>query len=197
MTCVSAGMRIEADGVIAGPFADAAQTASAVKALRGSPYGEGAIIALLAKGEDTRGRFLCFASGADECLQLDWSAAECLARIKAVLRRVDRPMTADIIRTGGLEFDVRACAVKFNGNSVPLTAKELGLLLAFLRNPDRVLDRPFLIDRVWGYNYFGSPRTVDVHVRRLRGKLGDFGGRIVTVSCAGYKLMSPRAGTGE
>lgn len=180
--------------ILAGPFSDARSTAAEVKRL--IAIAGNTVIALLPKGAGSRGRFLCLAAGAQECIQLDWSAPENRARIRAVLRRADRaPSVSDgpgsLIRNGALECDAAARTAKIDGENLRLTAKEFSLLLAFAQNPDRVLDRPFLIDRVWGYDYFGSPRTVDVHVRRLRGKLGAFGRRIITVPCAGYRL-APR-----
>ncbi|MFA6092140.1 MAG: response regulator transcription factor [Elusimicrobiota bacterium] len=136
-------------------------------------------------------RLAFFQAGADECLSLDQDVAECLARVKAVLSRVMTKPQEEIIRMGPIELNLTSYTLKVNGKNVPLTSKELDLLYVFLSSPNRVLSRPYLIERVWGYNYFGSPRTVDVHVRRLREKLGKAADLITTVPCVGYKLIPP------
>ena len=97
-------------------------------------------------------------------------------RCAAGLSSVD-PMRVAIKTIGGL----------YDGS----TTKELDLLYVFLSSANRVLSRPYLIERVWGYNYFGSPRTVDVHVRRLREKLAVAAKYITTIPCVGYKLVPP------
>ncbi|MBI5244296.1 MAG: response regulator transcription factor [Elusimicrobia bacterium] len=139
----------------------------------------------------TSARLAFFQAGADECLSLDQDVAECLARIKAVLTRVMVKPQEEILRLGPIELNLTSYTLKVLGKVVPLTSKELDLLYVFLSSPNRVLSRPYLIERVWGYNYFGSPRTVDVHVRRLREKLGKAAKFITTVPCVGYKLIPP------
>ncbi len=136
-------------------------------------------------------RLAFFQAGADECLSLNWDAAECLARIKAVLRRTQVNSSEEIINMGEIELNLTSYTLHINKKRVPLTSKELDLLYVFLSSANRVLSRPYLIERVWGYNYFGSPRTVDVHVRRLREKLGVAAKYITTIPCVGYKLVPP------
>ena len=136
-------------------------------------------------------RLAFFQAGADECLSLGWDAAECLARIKAVLRRTQSSAPEEIIKMGEIELNLTSYTLLVSGKRVPLTSKELDLLFVFLSSANRVLSRPYLIERVWGYNYFGSPRTVDVHVRRLREKLGAAARHITTIPCVGYKLVPP------
>ena len=136
-------------------------------------------------------RLAFFQAGADECLSLNWDAAECLARIKAVLRRTQVNASEEIINMGEIELNLTSYTLHINKKRVPLTSKELDLLYVFLSSANRVLSRPYLIERVWGYNYFGSPRTVDVHVRRLREKLGVAAKYITTIPCVGYKLVPP------
>jgi two-component system alkaline phosphatase synthesis response regulator PhoP len=97
----------------------------------------------------------------------------------------------ELLKMGPIELNLTSYTLRVNGKNVPLTSKELDLLYVFLSSPNRVLSRPYLIERVWGYNYFGSPRTVDVHVRRLREKLGKAARYITTVPCVGYKLIPP------
>ena len=111
--------------------------------------------------------------------------------LKAVLTRVMTKPQEEIIRMGPIELNLTSYTLKVAGKNVPLTSKELDLLYVFLSSPNRVLSRPYLIERVWGYNYFGSPRTVDVHVRRLREKLCKAAKFITTVPCVGYKLIPP------
>ena len=136
-------------------------------------------------------RLAFFQAGADECLLLSWDAAECLARIKAVLRRTQVNAAEELIKMGEIELNLTSYTLHISGKRVPLTSKELDLLYVFLSSANRVLSRPYLIERVWGYNYFGSPRTVDVHVRRLREKLGVAAKYITTIPCVGYKLVPP------
>ena len=138
-------------------------------------------------------RLAFFQAGADECLSLNWDAAECVARIKAVLRRTQVHAAEEVIAMGPIQLNLTSYTLHVNGKRVPLTSKELDLLYVFLSSANRVLSRPYLIERVWGYNYFGSPRTVDVHVRRLREKLGSGARYITTIPCVGYKLIPPGA----
>lgn len=139
-------------------------------------------------------RLSFFQAGADECLMLNQDVAECLARIKAVMRRTTANPSEEIIKTGPIELNLTSYTLHVAGKAVLLTSKELDLLYVFLSSPNRVLSRPYLIERVWGYNYFGSPRTVDVHVRRLREKLGKASSLIDTIPCVGYKLVPPGGG---
>ncbi len=138
-------------------------------------------------------RLAFFQAGADECLSLNWDVAECVARIKAVMRRTQVNVSEEIIKMGEIELNLTSYTLHVSGKRVPLTSKELDLLYVFLSSANRVLSRPYLIERVWGYNYFGSPRTVDVHVRRLREKLGPASRFITTIPCVGYKLIPPGA----
>lgn len=138
-------------------------------------------------------RLAFFQAGADECMALNWDVAEMVARIKAVLRRTQVNASEEIIKMGEIELNLTSYTLHVSGKKVALTSKELDLLYVFLSSSNRVLSRPYLIERVWGYNYFGSPRTVDVHVRRLREKLGSAARYITTIPCVGYKLVPPGA----
>jgi DNA-binding response OmpR family regulator len=156
-------------------------------------FGRGAPAAAAAAPAKDRGslRLAFFQAGADECLSMNWDAAECMARIKAVLRRTQATAPEELIKMGEIELNLTSYTLHVSGKRVPLTSKELDLLYVFLSSANRVLSRPYLIERVWGYNYFGSPRTVDVHVRRLREKLGVAAKHITTIPCVGYKLVPP------
>ncbi|MBI4057386.1 MAG: response regulator transcription factor [Elusimicrobia bacterium] len=136
-------------------------------------------------------RLAFFQMGADECLIANQDIQECLARIKAVLRRTLPHPQEEVLKMGEIELNLSSYTLKVKGKEIPLTSKELDLLYVFLSSPNRVLSRPYLIERVWGYNYFGSPRTVDVHVRRLREKLAKASRYIHTIPCVGYKLVPP------
>ncbi len=152
--------------------------------------GSGATAALSSGGQGSM-RLAFFNAGADECLSLGWDAAECMARIKALLRRMQTAPSEEIVKMGAIELNLTSYTLHVAGKKVNLTSKELDLLYVFLSSANRVLSRPYLIERVWGYNYFGSPRTVDVHVRRLREKLGPAARHITTIPCVGYKLIPP------
>lgn len=130
-----------------------------------------------------------FQLGADECLSYDQDLHESIARIRAVIRRIVPKETQEVIKVNEIELDMASYTVKVAGKEIKVTAKEFDLLYVFLSSPNRVLSRPYLLERIWGFNYFGSPRTVDVHIRRLRAKLGKAAKYIHTVSCVGYKFI--------
>jgi two-component system response regulator RegX3 len=111
--------------------------------------------------------------GADDYVTKPYSKAELIARIKAVLRRQGEVVeVADAILTAGpVQIDVERHQVKINNTSVSLPLKEFELLEYLIRNSGRVLTRAQLIDRVWGSDYFGDTKTLDVHVKRLRAKI--------------------------
>ena len=126
--------------------------------------------------------------GADDYITKPFSMRELVARVNAVLRRVDgvepsRPVYND----GVLMIDPSAFNVCCQGRDVRLTRKEFALLEELARNHGRVMTREALLDRVWGLAYYGDSRTLDVHIRRLRQKLGE-PGLIETVTGVGYRL---------
>ncbi len=113
-----------------------------------------------------------------------------VARVKAMFRRLDRsqPENQTVYRYGPLMMDLVRHEVTVRGKEVQLTAKEFGLLEQLLRNPGRVLTREVLLNTVWGYDYYGTTRTVDVHVRRLKQKIAVLDEAILSVKSLGYKL---------
>jgi two-component system alkaline phosphatase synthesis response regulator PhoP len=130
-----------------------------------------------------------FQLGADECLSYSQDLHESMARVRAVVRRTAAVQPEELIKMNEIELNMSSYTVKIANKEITVTAKEFDLLYVFLSSPNRVLSRPYLIERVWGYNYFGSPRTVDVHVRRLRAKMGKAARYVHTVPCVGYKLV--------
>jgi DNA-binding response OmpR family regulator len=130
-----------------------------------------------------------FQLGADECLSYNQDLHESVARVRAVVRRTASVQADEVIKLNEVELNMSSYTVTIGGKEITVTAKEFDLLYVFLSSPNRVLSRPYLIERVWGYNYFGSPRTVDVHVRRLRSKMGKAARYVHTVPCVGYKLV--------
>ena len=130
--------------------------------------------------------------GADDYVTKPFSHRELVARIRAVLRRgQDNEPIADAIEAGDVRMNVERHEVTLHGEPVRLALKEFELLEMFLRNPGRVLTRGQLIDRVWGSDYFGDTKTLDVHVKRLRAKLEADPANptlFVTVRGLGYKL---------
>ena len=131
--------------------------------------------------------------GADDYVTKPYSSRELLARVKAVLRRRQEPedLTPSALVAGPVRMDVDRHVVEVNGQTVALPLKEFELLEMLLRNAGRVLTRMQLIDRVWGSDYVGDTKTLDVHVKRLRAKIEPDPGRpvhIVTVRGLGYKF---------
>ncbi|QDO87643.1 response regulator transcription factor [Ornithinimicrobium ciconiae] len=131
--------------------------------------------------------------GADDYVTKPYSGRELLARIKAVLRRQVEPeeLLPSTVESGPVRMDVERHTVSVNGTSVSLPLKEFELLEMLLRNAGRVLTRGQLIDRVWGSDYVGDTKTLDVHVKRLRAKIEPDPGKpqhIITVRGLGYKF---------
>lgn len=126
--------------------------------------------------------------GADDYMVKPFSVKELVARVRAVLRRVSEN-TLEMFEDGGLSIDYGDMRVSCAGTVVKLTRKEYALLVHLIKNSGRVATRQQLLDNVWGYSYFGDTRTLDVHIRRLRQKLGDCGGCIETVVGIGYRYV--------
>jgi DNA-binding response OmpR family regulator len=141
-------------------------------------------------------KVLGFEMGADDYVTKPFSPRELLARVRAVVRR-GRPGDADagqVLRAGDLEIDRRRFEVKMKGRLVELTRKEFDLLATLIRTPGRVFGREELLDLVWGQDGFVEPRTVDVHVARLRAKFTAARApmpAIETVRGVGYRFRDP------
>jgi DNA-binding response OmpR family regulator len=154
------------------------------------------IIMLTARSEEVD-RVLGLEVGADDYLVKPFGMRELLARTRAALRRVELearrsqsglPSNEAIVH-GPLQVDPAAHRASIAGTELALTPKEFELLLLFAANPGRAFNREFLIERIWGDAYEGFDRAVDNHIRRLRGKLGNFGEKITTVWGLGYRFI--------
>lgn len=126
--------------------------------------------------------------GADDYLVKPFSMMEMVSRIRAVLRRAEPMQHNSLLRLGLLEMDADAHTVYSGGQRVELTYKEYELLRLFLMHPGRVYSRDQLLEKIWGADYLGETRTVDVHIGTLRTKLGMCGEYIRTVRGVGYRL---------
>jgi two-component system phosphate regulon response regulator PhoB len=149
------------------------------------------VIMLTARGEEAD-RVRGLDSGADDYVAKPFSPAELVARVRAVLRR-SRPSTAeDVLAYAGIQMDLAAHRVTRSGRPIHLGPTEFRLLRHFLEHPGRVFAREQLLDAVWGHDVYVEPRTVDVHIRRLRKAINGEGEPDVirTVRSAGYALDS-------
>lgn len=128
-------------------------------------------------------------SGADDYMPKPFGMMELVSRVRALLRRAAKSAAEDKLFTAGsLAVDVKRRAVTVDGEPVILTYKEFELLCYLLENRGVVLSRDQILTKIWDYNYSGETRTVDVHIRTLRQKLGDAGALIETVRGVGYRL---------
>ena len=155
------------------------------------------IIMLTARGEDAD-KIIGFECGADDYITKPFNILELKARIRALLRRAgqtaQQSRSATRLERGAIAIDTAERAAWRDGHSVELTAKEFDLIELLLRNPGRVYSRENLLNLVWGYEYIGELRTVDVHIRRLREKLEPDPGNpeyILTKWGVGYYLSNP------
>jgi two-component system response regulator RegX3 len=131
--------------------------------------------------------------GADDYVTKPYSTRELLARMKAVLRRNSEPQLVEhgVLRAGPVVMDIERHMVTVNGQKIQMPLKEFELLELLMENVNRVLTRGQIIDRVWGSNYFGDTKTLDVHVKRIRSKIEDDPARprhLMTVRGLGYKF---------
>ena len=145
------------------------------------------VIMVTAKGAEYD-KVIGLDSGADDYVTKPFGMMELVSRIKAVLRRSGRVQEQDMLSVNGVSVDVKKHEVKVAGEIVTLTLKEFELLERLMRNQNIVLTRDQLLEDIWGYDFDGETRTVDVHVRTLRQKLGEKGDIIKTVRGVGYRI---------
>jgi two-component system, OmpR family, response regulator MtrA len=148
-------------------------------------------ILMLSARTDTLDVVVGLELGADDYVTKPFEMAELVARSRALLRRTHDPPIDEIIRIGELDIDPDAFRVSRNGDELSLTATEFRLLLELARRPGQVFTRELLLERVWGYDYLGDSRLVDIAVQRLRAKVEAQPGSpslITTVRGVGYRL---------
>ena len=145
------------------------------------------VIILTAKSSEMD-KIIGLDSGADDYMTKPFSMLELISRIKAVLRRVSKePSSVLIFRD--LKMDLSKHIVTVEQEKITLTLKEYELLKKLMENPGVVCSRDMLLDEIWGYDYYGESRTVDVHIRTLRSKLGKAETYIETIRGVGYKMI--------
>ena len=125
--------------------------------------------------------------GAEDYIVKPFEIVELLARVEVVLRRYNK--LGSVIEIGGLSIDTRSMKVSRSGEDIPLTNKEYGLLLLFAQNPGAALYRETIYERVWGGDYNIGSRTVDLHIQRLRKKVG-WEDKLIAVHKVGYRLVA-------
>ena len=145
------------------------------------------VIMATAKGMEYD-KILGLDSGADDYLVKPFGMMEMVARVKAVLRRSAPKNDSRILSFGGFQMNIDEHTVHVDGERVDLTLKEFDMLRLFMTRPGMVFTRDQLLSDVWGIDYDGETRTIDVHIRSLRQKLGDAGNMIKTVRGVGYRL---------
>jgi len=183
--------RIRPDLVLLDLMLPAVDGLEVCRRIRSDPQVSGIpILMLTAKAAETD-KVVGLELGADDYVTKPFSPRELVARVKALLRRTARYPGAPgaLLRHGSVTLDPERHEVREGDRVVELTAKEFALLEYLMRNAGRVLSRDALLNHVWGYDYFGTTRTVDVHVNHLRKKIPSLAQAIVTVKQVGYKLQ--------
>ena len=134
-------------------------------------------------------------SGADDYLVKPFGVMEMVARVKAVLRRTAKQAASADMTVGRITLKENEHKVTTDGEKVELTHKEFEMLRLFMQNPNMVFSRDKLMSEIWGMDYIGETRTVDMHIKTLRRKLGNAGGQIKTVIGVGYRLENEADGS--
>ncbi len=162
-----------------------------MRQLRGGRETAGIPVIILTAKSDEIDKVLGLELGADDYMTKPFSPRELMARIKAVMRRAghekEKDQPAKMV-LGKLEVDDAKHEVRYDGKVMVLTSKEYKLLCYFMGHANAALSRDVLLQDIWGYNYFGTTRTVDVHVSRLKKKLPVLNGRIQNIKDLGYKF---------
>ncbi len=161
---------------------------SILKKLRAAPRTAKLPIIMLTAKSTEYDKVLGLDGGADDYVAKPFGMMELLSRIRALLRRTEPEPEEEVLSRGELRVVPAKHTVQAEGRNVVLTQKEFELLCLLLRNPGTVFSREQLISQVWGYEFTGETRTVDVHIRTLRQKLGKCGECVETVRGYGYKI---------
>ena len=156
---------------------------------KGKRTGLSSVIILSAKGEEYD-KISGFEAGTDDYVVKPFSPKELMARVKAVIARTNPEMAESKERYifGGLVVDVASHSIRIDGEIVNVTPKEFDLMVCLVQNKGVALSRERILMKVWNYDYYGEDRTVDTHIKMLRGHLGDYRDCIVTVWGVGYKF---------
>ena len=135
--------------------------------------------------------------GVDEYVTKPFSPKVLVARVEAVLRRSSVLVPDDLLSAGGIVINKAAHEVSVDGEIIDVSFKEFELLSYFMENKGVALSRERILNKVWNYDYYGDPRTIDTHVKKLRSKLGKRSDCIVTIRGFGYKFVEPESGKQE
>ena len=165
---------------------------SVLKRFRAAPATRRVPVIILSAKDTEFDKVLGLDSGADDYLPKPFGMLELFSRIRAVLRRSQQALPPREYRAGALLVRPAQRETLVNGEKIALTPKEFEILCLLLSHPGLVLSRGQIQDQVWGMEYLGETRTVDVHIRSLRQKLGSCGELIETVRGVGYRLATPR-----
>ena len=144
-------------------------------------------IVLSARGEEYD-KLFGFSVGIDDYLTKPFSPKELIARMKAILKRYQKEEKEEFTYLG-IRMDFKGRVLYIDEEEVPITPKEFDLLKYFTENPNTAITREQILNKVWGYDYFGDDRTIDTHIKILRNKLGNYRDVIVTVRSIGYKFI--------
>lgn len=158
------------------------------KQLRSQPETASLPIIILTAKDQESDKVVGLELGADDYITKPFSPRELMARVKSLLRRLERIEQVTRYVYGELVLDLPRHEVRFSGEKAVLTAKEFSLLEHFLKNRGKVLTREQILNELWGVDFFGTGRTVDVHIRRLREKIPILSDAIETIPSLGYKL---------
>lgn len=151
------------------------------------------IIMITARGEDFE-KIMGLDVGADDYIVKPFSCGEVMARIRAILRRINLTATnSKIFRKGNLMINLENYIAEIDGNPIKLTKKEIEIIWTLAINTNKVFSREALLDKLWGFDFYGDSRTVDSHIKRLRSKLDEYehnGWEIQTIWGVGYKFAT-------
>lgn len=161
---------------------------SILKKLRSDKKTDGVPVILASAKGTEYDKVLGLDLGADDYLAKPFGMMEMVSRVKAVLRRSTPVEKKNVLSVGELNVDINEHTVRVSGRRVELTLKEFELLCLFMENPGHAFGRDRLLSQVWGHDFMGESRTVDVHIGTLRTKLGDCGNYIKTVRGIGYRM---------
>lgn len=159
-------------------------------------YSDVPIIMLTARS-DEMDELQGFRLGVDEYVTKPFSPKVLVARVEAVLRRSSVLVSDDLLSAGGIVINKAAHEVSVDGEVIDVSFKEFELLSYFMENKGVALSRERILNKVWNYDYYGDPRTIDTHVKKLRSKLGKRSDCIVTIRGYGYKFIESESGKQE